>query len=173
MRVPGRPTGSGPDDVSSGAMFTNVGWSELLVLGVVALVVLGPERLPEAARWLAGAIRKVKEFAGTAQQQLKDDFGTDLEEFREPLKQLNDLRGMSPRALVTKHLLDGDDSLFTGDFDAAAPAGGTAVTGTPSTGPAPATSSTPPAVRSGSSAPAAPPARPAAGATPVWDTDAT
>ncbi|MBB1051854.1 twin-arginine translocase subunit TatB, partial [Dietzia sp. CW19] len=32
-------------------MFTNVGWSELLVLGVIALVVLGPERLPEAARW--------------------------------------------------------------------------------------------------------------------------
>ncbi|MBB1058465.1 twin-arginine translocase subunit TatB, partial [Dietzia sp. B19] len=31
-------------------MFTNVGWSELLVLGVIALVVLGPERLPEAAR---------------------------------------------------------------------------------------------------------------------------
>ena len=43
-------------------MFTNVGWSELLVLGVVALVVLGPERLPEAARWLASAIRKVHDF---------------------------------------------------------------------------------------------------------------
>lgn len=156
-------------------MFTNVGWSELLVLGVVALVVLGPERLPEAARWLAGAIRKVKEFAGTAQQQLKDDFGTDLEEFREPLKQINELRGLSPRALVTKHLLDGDESLFTGDFDAAAPAGGAAaaavsVTGTPSTAPTP----TP--------KPAAPaPAPPATGSAPQgtgpssasWDTDAT
>lgn len=110
-------------------MFTNVGWSELLVLGVIALVVLGPERLPEAARWLASAIRKVREFASNAQQQLKDDYGTDFEEFREPLKQLNDLRGMSPRAMVTKHLLDGDDSLFTGDFGAAAPAGGAAVAG--------------------------------------------
>ncbi|MBC7306633.1 MAG: Sec-independent protein translocase subunit TatB [Dietzia sp.] len=110
-------------------MFTNVGWSELLVLGVIALVVLGPERLPEAARWLASAIRKVREFASNAQQQLKDDYGTDFEEFREPLKQLNDLRGMSPRAMVTKHLLDGDDSLFTGDFGAAAPAGRAAVTG--------------------------------------------
>ena len=110
-------------------MFTNVGWSELLVLGVVALVVLGPERLPEAARWLASMIRKVKEFAGNAQQQLKDDYGTDLEEFSEPLKQLNELRGLSPRAMVTKHLLDGDDSLFTGNFDSAAPAGGAAVAG--------------------------------------------
>lgn len=140
-------------------MFTNVGWSELLVLGVIALVVLGPERLPEAARWLASAIRKVKDFAGTAQQQLRDDYGTEFEEFREPLKQLSELRGLSPRAMVTKHLLDGDDSLFSGDFGAAAPAG------TPSTGPRP------PAA---GSAPASPPAPTApGGTTPVWDTDAT
>ncbi|MCT2058819.1 Sec-independent protein translocase protein TatB [Dietzia cinnamea] len=130
-------------------MFTNVGWSELLVLGVIALVVLGPERLPEAARWLASAIRKVREFASNAQQQLKDDYGTDFEEFREPLKQLNDLRGMSPRAMVTKHLLDGDDSLFTGDFGAAAPAGGAAVAGGAGAGGAP-----------GGGAPAPPPPPP-------------
>ncbi|OAH64032.1 preprotein translocase [Dietzia cinnamea] len=163
-------------------MFTNVGWSELLVLGVIALVVLGPERLPEAARWLASAIRKVREFASNAQQQLKDDYGTDFEEFREPLKQLNDLRGMSPRAMVTKHLLDGDDSLFTGDFGAAAPAGGAAVAGGAGaagsagggTAAEPRRSTRPPA--------ATPPAAvrdadvpgdaaPASG--PVWDLDAT
>lgn len=151
-------------------MFTNVGWSELLVLGMVALVVLGPERLPEAARWLASMIRKVKEFAGNAQQQLKDDYGTDFEEFSEPLKQLNELRGLSPRAMVTKHLLDGDDSLFTGNFDAAAPAGGAAAGAQPggpaevdprrSTAPRPATEPAPRA-----------PSAPTDG--PVWDSDAT
>lgn len=154
-------------------MFTNVGWSELLVLGIVALVVLGPERLPEAARWLASMIRKVKEFAGNAQQQLKDDYGTDFEEFSEPLKQLNELRGLSPRAMVTKHLLDGDDSLFTGNFDAAAPAGGAAVAGTPSGAPAAAgprrtTAPQPPA----EPAPQAQPA-PAPADGPLWDSDAT
>lgn len=152
-------------------MFTNVGWSELLVLGIVALVVLGPERLPEAARWLASMIRKVKEFAGNAQQQLKDDYGTDFEEFSEPLKQLNELRGLSPRAMVTKHLLDGDDSLFTGNFDAAAPAGGAAVAGTPSGAPAAAgprrtTAPQPPAEP-------APQAQPAPADGPLWDSDAT
>ena len=141
-------------------MFTNVGWSELLVLGIVALVVLGPERLPEAARWLASMIRKVKEFAGNAQQQLKDDYGTDFEEFSEPLKQLNELRGLSPRAMVTKHLLDGDDSLFTGDFDVAAPAGGAAADPRRSTAPRPA----------GDPAPQTPSA-PTDG--PFWDSDAT
>ncbi|KZO58768.1 Sec-independent protein translocase protein TatB [Dietzia cinnamea] len=163
-------------------MFTNVGWSELLVLGVIALVVLGPERLPEAARWLASAIRKVREFASNAQQQLKDDYGTDFEEFREPLKQLNDLRGMSPRAMVTKHLLDGDDSLFTGDFGAAAPAGGAAVAGGAGaagsagggTAAEPRRSTRPPATTppaAGRDADAPGDTAPASG--PVWDLDAT
>lgn len=164
-------------------MFTNVGWSELLVLGVIALVVLGPERLPEAARWLASAIRKVKQFASNAQQQLQDDYGTDFEEFREPLKQLNELRGLNPRAMVTKHLLDGDDSLFTGNFGAAAPAGGAVAAGVSTadsgrTGAAstdPRGSTAPPAVPPAGAGPVAgqtpPPSSP--GSAPVWDTDAT
>lgn len=168
----------GGDDVSSTVMFTNVGWSELLVLGVIALVVLGPERLPEAARWLASAIRKVKQFASNAQQQLQDDYGTDFEEFREPLKQLNELRGLNPRAMVTKHLLDGDDSLFTGSFGAAAPAGGAVAAGTSTadSGRRGAASTDP---RGSTAQPAVspvadqapPPASP--GSAPVWDTDAT
>lgn len=170
-------------------MFTNVGWSELLVLGVVALVVLGPERLPEAARWLASTIRKVKEFAGNAQRQLQDDYGADFEEFREPLRQLNDLRGLNPRAMVTKHLLDGDDSLFTGNFGAAAPAGGAAAAGAAASGATVGGTAAGGSVRTGatsteprrttppsaSAVPATgqtpPPAAPGAGA--VWDTDAT
>lgn len=160
-------------------MFANVGFSEILVLVIVGLVVLGPERLPEAMRWLASAIRKVKEFAGDAQKQLKDDFGTDLEEFREPLKQINELRGMTPRALVTKHLLDGDDTLFANPFDAAAPSGTAGAAGaapTPSSGagssavtpgggaPGPSGAATPP--------PATPHRPPQTGAA-AWDTDAT
>lgn len=162
-------------------MFTNVGWSELLVLGVVALVVLGPERLPEAARWLASMVRKIRDFATDAQQQLKDDYGTDFEEFREPLKQLNDLRGLSPRAMVTKHLLDGDDSLFTGDFGAAAPAGGASAGGAATTGrssdeqrgqaaPQQSSSGTGPAGPQ-PPGPGQPPTPPSSGA--VWDIDAT
>lgn len=160
-------------------MFTNVGWSELLVLGVIALVVLGPERLPEAARWLAAAIRKVKQFASNAQQQLQDDYGTEFEEFREPLKQLNELRGLNPRAMVTKHLLDGDDSLFTGDFGAAAPAGGAAASGAGTAGSArtgaastdPRGSTAMPAAAGPAAGQAPPPTAP--GESPAWDTDAT
>ena len=37
------------------------------------------------------------------------------------LAELQKLRGMTPRAALTKHLLDGDDSFITGAFDTATP----------------------------------------------------
>jgi len=41
--------------------FVNVGPLELLVIGVIALLVLGPKRLPEAARALGRGMRELKE----------------------------------------------------------------------------------------------------------------
>src|SRR5271155_2324233 len=84
-------------------MFANVGWGEMLVLVVVGLVVLGPERLPGAIRWTATALRQA--------------IGPDFDDLRQPLSELQKLRGLTPRAALTKHLFDGDDSLFTGNFD--------------------------------------------------------
>lgn len=37
------------------------GFAELLVIGVVALLVLGPERLPAAARTVGGVLRKARQ----------------------------------------------------------------------------------------------------------------
>ncbi len=98
-------------------MFANVGWAEMLVLVVIGLVVLGPERLPGAIRWTGNALRQARDYVSGATSQLREDFGPEFEEFREPLSELNKLRGMTPRAAITKHLLDGDDSILTGKFD--------------------------------------------------------
>ncbi|MGU3431778.1 Sec-independent protein translocase protein TatB [Actinomycetes bacterium M1A6_2h] len=98
-------------------MFANIGWGELMVLLVAALVILGPERLPGAVTWVTQTMRQVREYASGASQQLKDELGTDFDDFRKPLADLNQLRGMTPRAVITKHLLDGDDSIFTGNFE--------------------------------------------------------
>jgi sec-independent protein translocase protein TatB len=49
--------------------------------------------------------------------QLREDIGPEFDHLREPLSELQKLRGMTPRAALTKHLFDGDDSLFTGKFD--------------------------------------------------------
>jgi sec-independent protein translocase protein TatB len=98
-------------------MFANVGWGEILVLMVVGLVVLGPERLPGAIRWTTSALRQARDYLSGMTTQLREDMGPEFDDLREPLSELNKLRGMTPRAALTKHLLDGDDSLFTGNFD--------------------------------------------------------
>jgi sec-independent protein translocase protein TatB len=101
-------------------MFANVGWGEMLVLVIAGLVILGPERLPGAIRWTSDALRQARDYISGATKQLRDDLGPEFDDLREPLSELQKLRGMTPRAALTKHLLDGDDSIFTGKFDAAA-----------------------------------------------------
>lgn len=121
----------------------DIGWPEMVILVVAALVVLGPERLPGAIRWTAQSLRQVRDYASGATSQLRNELGPELDELRKPLEEFNELRkpldelrGMSPRSMVTKHLLSGDDSLFTGNFDR--PSGSPAGSATPPVPPPPA-----------------------------------
>ncbi|GAB88422.1 Sec-independent protein translocase protein TatB [Gordonia rhizosphera] len=99
-------------------MFSSIGWGEIAVLLAAGLIILGPDRLPGAVSWTMKSLRQVRDYATGATDQLKDELGPDFDELRKPLAELNELRGMTPRAMVTKHLLDGDDSLFTLGLDA-------------------------------------------------------
>lgn len=98
-------------------MFANLGWDHLLVLLMAGLVVLGPERLPGAIRWSSNALRQARDYISGATGDLRNEFGPDFDDLRVPLSELQKLRGMTPRAALTKHLLNGDDSLLTGQFD--------------------------------------------------------
>lgn len=93
-------------------MFSSIGWGEIAILVIAGLIILGPERLPGAISWTFKSLRQVRDYATGATSQLKDELGTDFEDLRKPLAELNELRGMTPRSIVTKHLLDGDDSVF-------------------------------------------------------------
>ena len=97
-------------------MFANVGWGEMLLLVVVGLVILGPERLPGAIRWTSNALRQARDYVSGATSQLREDLGPEFDDLRQPLSELQKLRGMTPRAALTKHLLDGDDSWLTEAF---------------------------------------------------------
>jgi len=67
----------------------DIGFLELLICGVIALLVLGPERLPTAARaagrWVGGARRMVSQFTSELDRQLKAD------ELREELRKAGDV----------------------------------------------------------------------------------
>jgi sec-independent protein translocase protein TatB len=54
----------------------NVGGGELLVILLVALIVLGPQRLPDAARQVGRVMGDIRRISGGFQQELKDAFDT-------------------------------------------------------------------------------------------------
>jgi sec-independent protein translocase protein TatB len=78
----------------------------IAILLIAALFILGPDRLPEAARWLGRTIRQVRQYADNTRDHLRSELGEDFEQFREPLEQLNTLRGLDPRRAVTNYLFD-------------------------------------------------------------------
>ncbi len=90
-------------------MFANIGWGEMAILVVAGLVILGPERLPGAVTWTMRSIRQAKDYATGATEGLRKEMGSDFDDLREPIAQLNELRQMTPRAIITKHVFDGDD----------------------------------------------------------------
>lgn len=58
---------------------------ELVVIAVVALLVLGPERLPGAIRSVSGFVRSVKQFGQQMQSELNDELR--VQELHDKLRQ--------------------------------------------------------------------------------------
>ena len=55
----------------------DIGFSELLVISVIALVVMGPERLPETLRTISLWIGRMKQKLSSARQELENEVGMD------------------------------------------------------------------------------------------------
>ena len=55
----------------------NVGGGELLVIMLIALIVLGPQRLPDAAKQVGRVMGDLRRISSGFQQELKDAFDTD------------------------------------------------------------------------------------------------
>jgi sec-independent protein translocase protein TatB len=79
---------------------------KLLLLGVIAVFVLGPERLPSAAAKLAQLIRSVRAMADGAKERVRDEMGPEFDEV--DWKKL-DPRQYDPRRIVRQALLDDPD----------------------------------------------------------------
>ncbi|MDT3275604.1 Sec-independent protein translocase protein TatB [Shewanella sp. SP2S2-4] len=54
-------------------MFDGIGFMELLLIGVLGLVVLGPERLPVAVRSITSWIRAMKRMANSVKEELEQE----------------------------------------------------------------------------------------------------
>src|SRR5512139_4052133 len=68
----------------------------MLVIFVVAILVFGPDRLPEFARQAGRFLRQVRQFTQAARDDLRNELGPELAD-------------LDPRQVVRKHILEAMD----------------------------------------------------------------
>jgi sec-independent protein translocase protein TatB len=97
----------------------DIGWSELLVIGMVALVVIGPKELPTVLRtvgqWMTKIRRMASEFQGQFQEAMREAEMADLKKSFDEVK--DTATAFSPGNLMTSLQKDVGDALQIGDID--------------------------------------------------------
>jgi len=79
-------------------VFLDLNLTKLLVLGVIALVVFGPDRLPVMAAQAGRALRELRKLLDGAKSELQQNLGPEFSQL--------DLADLNPRHFVRKHLVD-------------------------------------------------------------------
>jgi sec-independent protein translocase protein TatB len=82
-------------------MFFDIGPLELIALAVIALLVLGPDKLPRYAADAARVLRQVRRMANDAKAEVSRELGPELQDIS--------MTDLNPRTLVHKHLLEPED----------------------------------------------------------------
>ena len=68
----------------------DLSWGEVMVIGAVALIVIGPKDLPKALRTLGNMTAKVRRMAGEFQSQFNDAMReAELDEIRKQVEGVN------------------------------------------------------------------------------------
>src|SRR3954451_19499364 len=75
-----------------------VGLPELAVIAFVAVLVFGPDKLPDFARQAGRMVKQLKTFANQARDELREELGPEYADL--------DLRDLDPREIVRKHIME-------------------------------------------------------------------
>ena len=78
-------------------------FDKLLVLGIIAVFLLGPERLPYYASQLARLVRNLRDMANGAKDRMREEMGPDFDDI--DWKKL-DPRQYDPRRIIREALLE-------------------------------------------------------------------
>lgn len=84
-------------------MFFGLTIEKLLLIGVVAALIIGPERLPRYAEQLAHLARRARDMLQGARSRMRDEMG---EEFDEVDWRKLDPRQYDPRRIIREALLE-------------------------------------------------------------------
>jgi sec-independent protein translocase protein TatB len=97
----------------------DIGWSELVVIAVVALIAIGPKELPGVLRmvgqWMGKARKMAAEFQGQFQEAMREAEMTDLKKSFDEVKET--ATALSPVNLMTSLEKDVGDAMQIGDID--------------------------------------------------------
>jgi sec-independent protein translocase protein TatB len=80
---------------------------KLLIIAVIAVFLIGPERLPTYAGKLGQFVRSLRDFANGAKDRMRDEMGPEFDEV--DWKKL-DPRQYDPRRIIREALLEDDPS---------------------------------------------------------------
>jgi len=111
----------------------DVGLSELLVIGLVALIVLGPKRLPEMARAAGRWTARIRRFVS----EVKSDFDRELHN-----AELTELHKLKQELDETRHVMEDSSSKLMQDLQTVEARTAAAAAANTIAPPAPETSST-------------------------------
>ncbi|MFC6154483.1 sec-independent translocase [Nocardioides yefusunii] len=75
-----------------------MGLGELAVIAFVAVMIFGPDRLPELAKQAGGFVKQARKMANSARDELRSELGPEFADL--------ELRDLNPKTLVRKHILD-------------------------------------------------------------------
>ncbi len=75
-----------------------VGLPEFAVLAFVAVLVFGPDKLPELARQAGRMVKKVRHLANSARDELRAELGPEYADL--------ELRDLDPRTIVKRHIAE-------------------------------------------------------------------
>ncbi|GAA4522461.1 hypothetical protein GCM10023096_49230 [Nonomuraea ferruginea] len=78
-----------------------LGWLEVGALIIIALLVFGPDKLPQAASQAGKTLRNLRRMANNARDDLRAGLGPEFSNF--------DPADLNPRNFVRKHLLEDDE----------------------------------------------------------------
>lgn len=76
----------------------DIGFGEALLIGVVAVLVFGPDRLPEFARQAGRFLRQVKKMADATRDDIRNELGPEFADL--------ELADLDPRRIVRKHVME-------------------------------------------------------------------
>ena len=95
---------------------------EFILLLIIGVLVIGPQRLPEYTQKLANLVKELRRMASGAREQIKEEVGIDIDDVD---WKKYDPRQYDPRRIIKEALLDDD----TKPVSAGAPAAVAAVSG--------------------------------------------